>query len=241
MPAQPIERRYAPEKIAVIPLYNGKNTADIIRELAPTGEIVAHARKHGDHVHERMHNKGALSDDGFKAAEEFRSSFARAHMDGRFATIDLFKVRGCPTAHTSDATTAAHESVCMALRALSASRHAKGGLSVNQSAVWFLIGVGDSLEYFAWRMRSNGVSMTPDRASGMIGPLCDLLALHYGIIRVSDIKENAAKQVGEINYRRGIQAAADLAKILATSQWKTPAEFLAEFNRQLELKAAKRS
>lgn len=240
MPAQPIERRYAPEKIAVIPLYNGKATADIVRELAPTGEIVAHAIKHGTHVHERMHAKGTLSDDGFRAAEEFRNDFARAHMAGKYATIDLFRVRGLPTPNSSDAVATARDNVKLALRAFSSVKHGKPGLSVNQSAVWFLIGCGDSLEDYAWRMRSNGISMTPDRASGMVTTLCDTLALHYGIIRVSDIKENAARQVGELNFRRGLGAALDLAKVMAASQWKTPQDFLAEFNRQLELKATKK-
>ena len=230
---KPLERRYSPEKIGTISISHG--TADVMRELAPTGEIVAHAIKHGCHVHERMYQKGTISDDLFSAAEKFRQSFAKAHLSGKYATIDFFRVRGLPNSNGSDAVAAAMSNIKAALSSLGSSD--KQGLSVTQSAVWFLIGCGDSLEDYAWRIRSSGGSMTPDRASGIIISACERLALHYGLIRASDIRDQASKlayQTGLFaGHKKAIQWAKDIAKTLSAKS-KNQSEFLAEFTKLLD-------
>jgi len=234
-----IERRYAPETIGMIPINNGRDNADVIRELAPTGEIVAHPKKHGLHAHETMFRRGGLDKDYFAAAEEFRTTFSRAHLAGKHSTIDLFRVRGAPNPTGSDAVATAREKIRMALRCFASSKSTQVPLSVTQSAVWFLIGCGDSLEEYAFRMRSNNIPMTPDRASGILVTACERLAIHYGIIRVSDVKEHASTD-GFVNGKlrgknEGYQEAKDIA-ILVSMKAKTPQEFLAEFIHKLEQK-----
>lgn len=236
-----IERRYAPETIGIIPVNNNQDKADVIRELSPQGDIVAHPRKHGNHVHERMFQRGTLDRDYFLAAEEFRRSFERAGFHGKFATIDFFRTRGAPNPEGSDALAVARENITQALKCFASQKG--GNLSVIQSVVWFLIGCGETLEDFAWRLKSNGIPMSPDRASGMLVPACERLAIHYGIIRVEDVKDRVQVDAFQNGKSRGsaetVKRAKDIAALVAMKA-KTPQEFLEEFNRQIDAMAQKR-
>jgi len=228
-----------PEKLIDIIIYNGRDTATLTREVDPQGAIVEHRVKKSSYAHEKMHEKGTIDDELYDGAERFRMDFGRAHLGGKYSTIDMHKIRGASVQHVSDSVAAAKESVHMALNSLGA-RASQNGFSLSKSCVWYVIGCGDTLEDWALRIRNSGVSMTSDRASGILLGCLEKLAFHYGLIRTADIRNRAARQASQNTRLQTIEEISNLLKLHAISAKGTPQQALEEFNRLLLEKFAKR-
>lgn len=197
MTAQPVQRhspsappRVHPEKLTDIPINNGHDKATLVREVDPKGAIVVHAVKKSSYVHDRMHNIGHIDNEQYDAAERFRKDFERAHLEGRMASIDLFRSSGGTPGEMSDAVMEARLRVKAALGALA---RRTSGKSISQSCVWFVVGCGETLEQWSRRMRNSGENMSEGKASGWFCGSLEHLAFHYGISNARTIKERATK------------------------------------------------
>lgn len=224
--------RPKPEQLAEIPVHNGQDTAALMREVDPGGAIVVHAIKKSPYVHERMHDIGTIDHEMYDAAERFRIDFAKAGLEGHFASIDMFRTRGPGQPNHSDAVMEARHRVRGALNALGMR---KTGTSLSQSCIWFMVGCGHTQEQYAVRIRNGGVSMSSERASGILTGALERLVLHYGLATPADLKHRGAKR----GYQEGLRAAADLADLFHISAQGTPQEAVKAFGKYLREKVAK--
>lgn len=224
--------RPKPEQIAEIPVHNGQETAVLMREVDPNGAIVVHAIKKSPYAHERMHDHGRIDDEMYDAAERFRIDFAKAGLEGHYASIDMFRSRGPGQPNQSDNVMEARQRVRSALNALGMR---KTGTSLSQSCIWFVVGCGHTLDQYAMRIRNGGVSMSSERASGILTGALERLVLHYGLATPADLKHRGAKR----GYQDGLRAAADLADLFHISATGTPQEAVKAFASFLRNKVAK--
>jgi len=205
---QTVRKAPAKENLAEVDILNGQEKADLIRDTDPDGLIVEHRIKRGNYVHERLYNngKGSLEKELYLAAENFRMNFERGHMAGQFAKLNMFRAK-VSRFEITDNVVAARTNV---IRALDQLGHNKdGSLNLSSSIVWFVVGEGHSLEEWTTRIRWNGKPMDSKKATGVLIAVLERLALHYGLIQVSAIKD----RVGRSGFKHGVQHVYDFIKV----------------------------
>ena len=224
--------RVNPEKLTEVPINNGRDKAMLVREMSPKGEIVVHAVKRSSYVHDRMHDMGRIDNEMYDAAERFRKDFERAHLEGRFASVDLFRSSGGSTGDISDGVAEARNRIKSALFSLGAR---KSGKSLSQSCVWFVVGCGSNLEQWSIRMRNSGENMSEGKAAGVLYGSLERLAFHYGISTAKTIKDRAsglAYKRGRLDERQDLIAEMEMSSV-------DPQMSLAKFTRLLKNKVEK--
>ena len=204
--------RLKSEKLTEIAVNNGHDQAFMTRELDPQGAIVVHPVKKSVYVHERWHDLGSIDHEMYDAAERFRKDFERGHLEGRYATIDLFRSSGGGAGDVSDVVAEARGRIHAALFSLGAR---KSGKSLSQSCAWFVVGCGMTLEQWSLRMRTSGETMAEAKAAGVLYGALEKLAWHYGIINTRTIKERASKLAEQRASHNTLQKVLTLAELSA--------------------------
>lgn len=220
--------RINPEKLTEIPINNGQDRANLMREVDPKGAIVVHAVKKSSYVHDRLHALGRITNEQYDAAERFRKDFERANLSGRFSTIDLFRSAGGTSGHMSDSVAEARARVNAALDQLGMR---KSGKSMSQSCMWFVVGCGDTIESWSLRIRNSGENMSEGKATGYLDGALEKLAVHYGIVNIRDIKEQASTLAEKRGSMRTIDHVISLVQISAVGDAK---DHLLRFNELLK-------
>ena len=198
-----------PEKITEINIYNGRETAPLIRELSPDkNEIVAHAIRKGGYAHERMFQNKMIDEEMHKAGERFRQDFERGHLRGYFAKLDMLRSGG-GRENLTDGIMAAREKATRALGALGAKRD--GSASLSASCVWLVVGEGETLETWSRRLNWGGRGMVTTKASGILIAALERLAFHYGYLDSREIKERSASR----GFADGIRCAVTFLNLSA--------------------------
>lgn len=225
--------RINPEKLTEIPINNGQDQAALIREVDPKGAIVVHAVKKSCYVHDRMHDLGRIDNEMYDAAERFRKDFERGHLEGRFASIDLFRSAGGTAGDVSDGVAEARLRIKSALLVLGAR---KSGKSLSQSCVWFVVGCGHSLELWSLRMRNSGENMSGGKAAGVLYGSLEKLAWHYGLVNTRSIKDRASNLASLRSRMDTLNEVISLAELSAVGDAK---DHLNKFTMLLKDKVAK--
>lgn len=223
--------RINPEKITEVAINNGHDSAFLTREVDPKGSIVVHAVKKSSYVHDRMHDLGRIDNDMYDAAERFRKDFERAHLAGRYSSIDMFRSAGGTSGDVSDGVAEARIRIKNALTSLGARRDGK---SLSQSCAWFVIGCGHTLEQWSLRMRNSAENMSEGKAAGYLCGALEKLAWYYGLVNTRSIKERASS----LAEKRGRMAAHEenvtMLELSGIKDAKTPEEALNRFNSLLK-------
>lgn len=216
---RPNQRRDSPE----IEIQNGRDKANLIRETSPSGAIVLHAVKKSGYVHERLHELGRIDNDMYDAAERFCSDFTKASLAGRYSTLDMNRSGGGGKHVISDTVVEARQRIHESLASLGNQSLEK---SLTKSCVWFVVGCGDTLEQWAFRMRTSGANMSEGKASGILISALERLALHYGLTSESRIKHDAGRK----SFLAGIEFSIKFAESLPFSENKTAQEAIKSFS-----------
>lgn len=225
--------RINPEKLTEVPINNGRDQAVLVREIDPKGAIVVHPVKKSAYVHDRMHDLGRIDDEMYDAAEIFRKDFERAHLEGRFASIDLFRSAGGTAGEVSDAVAEARLRVKGALHSLGMR---KSGKSLSQSCIWFTVGCGHTFENWSLRMRNSGENMSEGKAAGVLYGALEKLAWHYGLVNTRTIKDRATNLASVRSRKETLQEVITLAELSAVGDAK---EAMTRFTQMLKEKVAK--
>lgn len=234
--------RINPEKLTEVPINNGQDRATLIREVDPKGSIVVHAVKKSVYVHDRLHDLGRIDNEMYDAAERFRKDFERAHLEGRFASIDMFRSSGGTTGDVSDGVAEARLRIKAALNSLGIR---KNGKSLSQSCVWFVVGCGHTLEQWSLRMRGSGENVeagkepekiSEGKASGILYGALEKLAWHYGLVNTRTIKDRATNLASHRSRLDTLQEVITLVEISAVGDAK---DALMKFMQVLKDKVAK--
>ncbi|MEO7143347.1 MAG: DUF6456 domain-containing protein [Bryobacteraceae bacterium] len=187
-------------------------TADMVREVDPTGAIVSHPVRRSGYVHERLHSMSGpqkLADELYDAAEKFRMDFERAGMAGNYARMDLFKTRSGQTEMT-DKVAVAKVRIAKALKELG---NGKDEPSLSQSVVWNVVGLGITLEEWTNLVRASGKGMNADKASGIFHVSLERLALHFGMVDMGRLKSIG----NDLAYGRPVRDVFEFAAVFATA------------------------
>lgn len=212
-------------------IQNGHANAIMVRETAPNGQIVVHAVKKSNYVHERLHTMKRISDAEYDAAERFCSDFIKASLDGRYASLDMNRSSGATKHIISDGVVEARQRVRAAQDSLGVSDK-----SLSKSCVWYVVGCGDTLEKWSQRIRTSGDLMSEGKASGILVSALERLALHYGITNEGKIRHD----LGQISFSKGIQHAISAAESFKPSHKHTAEEAIKAFANMLKKKFSQR-
>jgi hypothetical protein len=176
-------------------------TADMVREVDPTGAIVSHPVRRSGYVHERMHSMSGpqkLADELYDAAEKFRMDFERARLLGSYATIDMLRTSGGGGTDLSDKVAVARSSIRKVLKKLG---NGTNETSFSQSCVWHVVGLGMTIEEWTQVIRSGGKGMNADKVSGIFHIALERLAMEYGMVDANRLKSIS----NDMAYRRAIK------------------------------------
>ena len=168
-PAAPTE----PQALSV-PVYGGRHTARVTREADPEGKTVARVRITDQWPIDRLHSRGRLTYRQWDAGDRFRRVFARAVLQGRFATLDLYRFDKSHSEGESDHVAVARQEVRQLLE--------KGG-KTSGVALWFVVGCGDTLEDVALRMKRSRIMVNRHHVMGLVVAGLDILADHYKLTK----------------------------------------------------------
>lgn len=157
------------------PIHHGRHSADIPRMPDPqSGVPVTVTRVRDGNVLDGWLVKGRIDRGLWNAGNDFRAHFYRAGLNGRYAAA------GLEAGGRGDAEAFADMMMGDAMARRSMDR-AFGVLGPAQSDIaWFVLGEEYTLRRYAERCRVRRMSMTPDRAAGILVATLETLALHYG-------------------------------------------------------------
>ena len=178
-----------------VELYGGQASGELVTASDPdTGITVEHAIRRDLTVADRLLKNGSLGAENgegrlyHQAAERFRQDFERAQLTGFVGAADLMRGGGGGPQEIEDSVVGARERVRYALGSLGFAPGTSRGSQVGKAA-WWVLGCQETLEQFSNRMRTGGSLMNVSKASGLVIAAIERLALHYGIVAVSNIDQ----------------------------------------------------
>lgn len=182
------KKKNGQERLAEVPLYEGRGVGEIIRETAPDGRIVSHAYRRDASVADRLLRAGTIDADQHGAAERFRTDFELGALMGHFGTVKIDGGGrggrgGGGSRHITEIMVAARQRVTHATAAL-------GGFgALTARAIWHCCGEQETLGAFAERIRWGGGSMNEHKAAGLLIAGLERLTIHYGIVSPRDLRD----------------------------------------------------
>ena len=153
-----------------VELYGGKHHARVTREADEEGRTVARVRVTDQWPIDRLRARGRLNERQWEAGDRFRRVFARAVLQGRYATLDLYRFDKGHGDGEGDHVADARIEVRSLLGLMG---------KTSSIAVWYIVGCGHALEDVALRMKHSGLPLNRHHLLGLVVAGLDVLADHY--------------------------------------------------------------
>lgn len=155
----------------IVSLYGGRHVGDVRAGTDDAGRIVPVTRVLDQWPLDAMLRRGTIARSQWEVGDDFRRLFHIAHLSG-YASMATVAERIDGGRHElSDSVVAARRRVAAAVSAVG---------QLGGSALWHVVGVGETLDRWAWRCRASGWQMSPRAAAGAVAVALDALRRHWG-------------------------------------------------------------
>ena len=155
--------------------YGGRHLMDFVDEADPSGGRVVHGRITTQTPVARLclEYPDEFKPRHLQAAEEFREHFEKAGLMPNYASMDI---EGLPVLDKSPNVTTDSQYWNRGEIAKLLGRVGK----IEGSVLWFVVGAGEELERYAWRVNQAGLNMDLERARDLLREALESLADAWG-------------------------------------------------------------